>query len=348
MPWWREKIYYRRIFYVLLAVFAAFLVYLVRGILPAFLLAGVLVYLLNPLVDAVEKKGTRRVPAILLVYLAAVTIAAALVLYVAPRMVEQLNSLARAIPVYTEQAQALGADIEERYTRAGLPGEMKEIIDHQFNRMEKELLTIAERAAAGIMGLVGHLFNIFLAPILAFYLLKDLGHFKSEFTRLLPVRWRMDALELLHDINRVLRSYIQGYLLVCVIVGVVTGLTLAFLGVDFALTLGIFAGLTELIPYFGPVIGAVPAVSLALLESKWLALKVVLVFLVIHQLEGNILSPKILGDRVGLHPLAVIVFLLAGGKLYGLAGMLLAVPTAAVLKIFISFAWRKLSHVSQN
>lgn len=346
MPWWREKKYYRRIFYALLGALIALLIYLVRGLLPAFLLAGVLVYLLSPLVDAVERKGTRRVTAILLVYLAAVIVAAAVALYGAPRMVGQLNSLAKAIPVYTTQAQVLSSDIEKRYAGAGLPREMKEIIDHRINRVEKELLSMAERAAAGIMGLVGHLFNIFLAPILAFYLLKDLGHFKSEFTRLLPVRWRMDALELISDVNRVLRSYIQGYLLVCVIVGIVTGLTLAVLGVDFALTLGIFAGLTELIPYFGPVIGAVPALSLALLESKWLALKVLLAFLIIHQLEGNILSPKILGDRVGLHPLAVIVFLLAGGKLYGLTGMLLAVPAAAVLKIFISFAWRKLSSVS--
>ncbi len=120
-----------------------------------------------------------------------------------------------------------------------------------------------------------------------------------------------------------------------------TTAAMALLGVEFALMLGIFAGLAEIIPYFGPIIGAVPAVGLAILKSKWLAVKVAIAFLVIHQLEGNIISPKILGDKVGLHPLVVIFSLLAGGELYGLPGMLLAVPAAAILRVIVRFALQK-------
>jgi predicted PurR-regulated permease PerM len=139
-----------------------------------------------------------------------------------------------------------------------------------------------------------------------------------------------------------LGSFIRGYFLVAAIVGGLTAIAMALLGLEFALMLGIFAGLAELIPYFGPVIGAVPAIGLAVLQSKWLAAKVALAFFVIHQLEGNIISPKILGDKVGLHPLMVIFSLMAGGELYGLAGMLLAVPVAAVLRVVVVFVYIKI------
>ncbi len=343
MSWWSKRVYHRRLFYGLLIVLVLLFLYIIRSVLPAFVLAGVLVYLLSPIVDAVEKRGARRVTAILVVYLAMAIVGASIGLYGMPRLVGQLNTLSSTVPVYARQVQEISEDIQARYTRAGLPREMKEIIDGQIKKAEEEILSLAEKAAAGMIGLVGHIVSIFLAPVLAFYILKDLGDFKSEFTKVIPVHWRMDVLELFSDINRVLKSYIQSYLLVCLVVGLLAGITLAALGVEFALTLGIFAGLTELIPYFGPVIGAVPAVALALLSSKWLAIKVVFAFFVIQQLEGSVISPKLLGDRVGLHPLAVIVILFAGGRLYGLTGMLLAVPTAAVLKIFLTFTWRKLA-----
>lgn len=341
VSWWKEKTIRRKLFYVLIFTGALYIFYLIRSILPAFLLAGVLVYLLSPLVDAVERRGQKRVSSILVVYLAMVVVGSAIGLYGLPRLVGQLHTLAGTVPLYTRQVQEMSEVFQERYTRAGLPREMKDIIDARINQLESKILSMAERAAAGMVGLLGHIVNILLAPVLAFYILKDLGRCKSEFARHIPLSWRMDVLELLGDVNRVLKNYIQGYLLVCLVVGLLVGLTLAALGVEFALTLGIFAGLTELIPYFGPVIGAVPAVALALLTSKWLAVKVVVAFFVIQQLEGNVISPKVLGDRVGLHPLAVIIFLFAGGQLYGLTGMLLAVPAAAVLKIFLSFARRK-------
>jgi predicted PurR-regulated permease PerM len=115
---------------------------------------------------------------------------------------------------------------------------------------------------------------------------------------------------------------------------------MALLGEVFALMLGMFAGLTT-DTIFRPYFRGCPAVCLALLESKWLAVKVIAAFFIIHQLEGNIISPKILGDRVGLHPLVVIFSLLAGGELYGLAGMLLAVPVAAVLRVIVNFIFHK-------
>ncbi|MCL5057781.1 MAG: AI-2E family transporter [Actinobacteria bacterium] len=342
MPRWNRGEGCRRVFIILLAGLFLYSAFIVRGIMVSFLLAGVLVYLFNPLVDRLESRGCGRTSAILLVYAAAAIIVAGVSLYGIPRGVGQLDRLVVAIPAYTGQVQEISRSIEAKYSRAGLPVEMKEIIDERINWVEARALSLVNRAISGMVSLLGHLFSILLAPVLAFYLLRDFNRFKEDFYTVVPHRWQNDVVILAGDINLVLDRYIRGYLLVCLIVGVLTGTAMFLLGVEFAFILGVFAGLTEIIPYFGPFIGSLPAVLLALLTSKWLALKVVIAFLVIQQLEGSVISPKILGDRVGLHPLAVILALLVAGELFGLPGMLLAVPSAAIIKILLVFTWKKL------
>jgi predicted PurR-regulated permease PerM len=139
--------------------------------------------------------------------------------------------------------------------------------------------------------------------------------------------------QLLTQINAVLSGFIRGHLLVALIVALISFLGLSILQVDFALLIGFTAGILDIVPYFGPIIGALPAVVIALLESPLKALYVIVLFFIIHQLESTIVSPKILGDRVGLHPLAVVFVLLAGGQLAGIVGVLLAVPVTAGFKI---------------
>jgi predicted PurR-regulated permease PerM len=342
LPWWNRRESYRKGLIILLAAFFIYAAFIVRGIMVSFLLAGVLVYLFNPLVDRLESRGNGRTLAILLVYAAAAILMAGVSLYGIPKVMGQLDRLVVAIPAYTEQVQELSRSIEARYARAGLPGEMKSIIDQRINWVEARVLALVNRAISATVSLLGHLFSILLAPVLAFYLLRDFSRFKEDFFTVVPHRWQNDVVILAGEINTILDSYIRGYFLVCLIVGVLTGTAMYLLGVEFAFLLGVFAGLTEFIPYFGPFIGSIPAVLLALLTSKWLALKVAVAFLVIQQLEGCVISPKILGDRVGLHPLAVILALLVAGDLFGLPGMLLAVPCAAILKILLAFTWKKL------
>jgi len=341
MSWWRQRKLYRNILLFLLALVLLTVLFLVRGIFFSLLLAGALTYLFNPLVDRLEYRGTPRSWGILLVYTAAAIVVAAICLYGIPRIVGQLNHLVSAIPVYTGQIQEISGRFEARF-EAGLPEGMKNIIDDNINRIEQRMILLVNMAISGTINLLGQFFSLLLAPVLAFYLLRDFSRFKENFFSFMPHRWQNEAVILAGEINKVLVSYIRGYLLVSLVVGVLTGLAMFLLGVDFALILGLFAGLTEMIPYFGPFIGLLPAVSLALLESKWLALKVVIAFLVIQQLEGNIISPRLLGHRVGLHPLAVILALMVAGELFGLPGMLLAVPAAAILRILAVFFWQKL------
>lgn len=343
MTWWKERKTRRLLFFIILAFAFIYFFYLVRGLLFSFALAAFITYLLNPLVNAIERKGTPRVWAILLAYLALFFVMAGIALYGVPRLVEQLNGLLETIPLYTQQAREFIQSIQTRYIDLDIPEGMRQVVDERIHWLEENTLQLVRKAAAALIGTVGYVFKILLAPVLSFYFLKDLDLIKRKAILAVPEEWREEVVELFKEINQVLGSFIRGYFWVAAVVGGLTAIAMAMLGLEFALMLGLFAGLTELIPYFGPAIGAIPAVGLALLKSKWLGVQVALVFFIIHQLEGNIISPKILGDKVGLHPLAVIFSLLAGGELYGLVGMLLAVPTAAVFRVILKFIYLKVT-----
>ncbi len=342
VPWWKKRSNIRKFFVIVLAAISLFVLYLVRDVAVPFLLALVLFYLLNPIVDRIELQGVKRTWAILIVYLAVTFIVSSVFIFWLPQIMHQLNRLLEAVPTYAADIEKIINNLEFRYSHAGLPNGVKEIIDSRIQWLENRVLALVNRIIFGIISLTEHLFGILLAPVIAFYMLRDAGRLKEDFFSLIPVSWQNDVVILFGDINHVLNSYVRGYLYISTIVALLTGLGMFALGIEFALLLGLFAGLTELIPYFGPFIGALPAVLLALSDSHWLALKVIAVFLVIQQLEGSVISPKILGDKVGLHPIAVIASLLVGGKLFGLPGMIMAVPMAAIIRILISFILYKI------
>lgn len=336
--------------YMLLAVLAAasiYFLYLVRVIFLSLALAVLLVYLINPVVVAVEKKGTPRVWAIAIVYLALTILFVSLILYGMPYFLVQMDNLAEALPRYIRQAQQLVENLQAGYARAGIPEVIRNLIDQRLVNLEGYLVALVNGIVEGILGMAGYLLNVLLAPVLAFYLLRDAEAIKARIINFIPAGLRGDALHLGHEIDQVLNNFVRGYLLVGLIVGALTAGALSLLGLEFAIMLGIFAGIMEFIPYFGPFIGAVPAVALAGIQSWWLVLKVVIVFVIIQQLESIVISPKILGNRVGLHPVLVIMALLAGGQLYGLVGVLVAVPIVAVLKVVAVFVWRRMALSSE-
>ncbi len=343
MPWWTEKRTYRILFVSLLFALASYFIYLIRGLFLPVALAIVLVYLLNPMVDRMERRGTSRVVAILILYLGVIIIVTSVLMYGIPRMVNQLESLGQAIPTYTDQVEDTVRSIQQRFAHSAVPPGIQQIMDERIRWAEAKLMEVARKGADLLLALVGNLLNFALAPVLAFYIMKDLQFIKQRGASLVPKQCYSDACRLAREVDHIFACFIRGHLTVVVIVGMLTGLAFAVIGLEFATMLGVIAGLAELIPYFGPFIGAVPAVALALLESKWLALKVILAVFIIQQLEGNIISPKILGDSMGLHPLTIILVLLAGGHLFGLVGMLLAVPLAAITRVAVCFIWEKLS-----
>jgi len=341
LPWWRRKKNYWIIFAAIMAVFMVYFIYLLRGIFLSLILAVVITYLFYPMVRAVENKGVSRTSAIFLVYAAMSFIVAGLLLYGMPYIIAQLYRVAEAVPGYAAQVQGFTASLQIEYARAGIPETLRRIIDERIGWLENILVEQAERVVETLLGLAGYVFNIILAPVFAFYLLKDIELFTDRTVSFIPPHSRTDVLALGSEISKIIDSFVRGYLLVSLIVGLLTGLAMTVLNMEFALMLGIFAGLTNLIPYFGPLIGAIPAIALALLVSKWMVLKVAIAYLVIQQIESAVIGPRIIGKRVGLHPLFVILVLLAGIQLYGLTGLILSVPLAAILRVIFQFTLRK-------
>ncbi|KKM09290.1 hypothetical protein SY88_19675 [Clostridiales bacterium PH28_bin88] len=311
----------------------------VRFILPPFFLAVVLAYLLNPMVELIQGKGFSRVSAILIVYFSCIFFTYLLVAYGFPVFLRELDVFAEAIPDYTLRVQSLVREFYQRYQRIDIPESVRQVIDETLVGLEASLTAGVRQLAQATINFFTQLMSLMLAPVLTFYLLKDAEHINRRLAAVIPVSWRTHVLPLWEEVDRVLMKFIRGHLLVASMVGVLTSLGLALVGVKFYLLLGIIAGIADLIPYFGPIIGAIPAVGLALLNSSQQALYVLLVMVVVQQVENNLLSPTILGDSVGLHPVVVIFVLLAGGHLFGILGMLLAVPLTAILRIIVNYLY---------
>lgn len=323
-----------------------FFLFLVRDILTPFLLAAALAYLANPLVNAFERREIPRSLAIILVYTVFV-VAAVLTIYgLIPAWTRELNAVLLNLPLMAQQIERSTLNWVNNLVR--LPGSelLKEVITVSIHRGEMILENLSARVLDSLLGLFPRAFNLILAPFLAYYLLRDQELIRTTLLSLVPHDKRHDVQDVLREVNRVIAGFLRGQIIVSIFVGSFIGLALLLLQVDYALLIGAFAGLLDIIPYFGPIIGAIPAVALALLKSPVTALWVIVAFVAANQIESMVLQPRIVGGHVGLHPLTVIFAILAGGKLLGIWGMLVAVPLTAAIKVLANYGLDKL--ISSN
>ena len=321
---------------------AMLLLFKVRTILGPFFLAFILAYLLNPLVVALERHQINRKRSILIVFSLIIAVVITIIFLILPTLYNELSKLAvilpNAIQLFTERVDGL----REQFKATGLPSRVALVLDQHLGQGE---VIIANRLNLFLANLPKALSTVtlyILSPVIAIYFLADWNSLGVRFNRIIPQRWRMEWRRLWQDINHVIRQFVRGDLVVAVIVGILIGIGVKLVGMEYALLIGLICGIFDLIPYFGPVIGAVPAVLLALTKSPAMAFKVALIILIVQQLEGNVITPKLMGDSVGLHPLWVVFALLAGGELAGIWGMLFAVPVAAVIRVVFNHIYFRL------
>lgn len=307
-------------------------------ILEPFIIAIIIAYILNPLVVVFEKRRVSRGLAILLLYAIFFAFVFLAGVWTIPGLIAELQKLMVMLPEYSEQAQAFIRHLYSDYQRFALPESLRVALDENIMFFQRSLQHLLERVTAALLGFFSHFFILLLVPLLVYYFLRDMDHLKHTLVALFPAKYRQRVLVAGSEIDVALGAYLRGLLLICFLVGLLTYLGLRLLGVEFALILGIIYGMTNIIPYFGPLIGALPAVFIALLDSPLLALKVVGVMVAVQQLDSHLISPQVLGRSLGLHPLAVILALLTGGQLFGLPGLILAVPLAAMLRIVLRHA----------
>jgi sporulation integral membrane protein YtvI len=324
-------------FLLLIILIAVYLLYLVRVILLPFILAIVLAYLLDPLVSYIEEKGISRTLSILLVYASVITGLFLALFYGLPVIIKELVVFGETVPIYTRQIQDTLKEFYANYQRIEIPESLRQVINENINNLENLLISSLDSMAEKTVGFFSGIIIFLIAPILAFYIMNDKKNIYTKLVSIFSVRWRKEIGLLWKEIDRTLTKFIRGHLLVALIVGLMTTIGLLIINVKFAILLGIIAGLFDLIPYFGPIIGVIPALFVALLDSKSKVLYIILLTIVIQQIEANLLSPKILGESVGLHPLTVIFVVLVGGHLFGFIGLIAAVPITAVVRIIFNY-----------
>lgn len=328
---------------VLASVIAIAIVYLTRSAFVPFILAIVISYVTMPFVRYLQRHEVPKVPAILIIYLALVVAVVIVILFIVPRLSAELNGLIDIVPKQARRVRDFVEDVSNRYSRITIPDGIRKVIDDTIQKGEGVVLDFASRLGDAILGMFSHLLSLVIAPVLAFYITKDIDALRESAIRWIPASKRDYVVTLLKDIDEVIGEFIRGQLIVCTIVGVLTAIALYVLGVQFAIILGMIVGIVDIIPYFGPLIGMLPCVAVALLQSPRLALYTAVTFVAIQQIESSIISPKIVGDRVGLHPLLIIFALLSGEKLLGFAGLVLAVPVAAIIKVVLQHSWLRIT-----
>jgi predicted PurR-regulated permease PerM len=288
---------------------------------------------------------SRLVPRKLAILVSFVLLAGLLVLAVVvivPILVEQLGALVAALPGIArsigERLPSLLAPLAERGLLPGTPGEFIDNLERDLLGFVRNLGLRILRALGGIIaGAFGTAITLFGIVFIAVYLLADSRRFHALFLRAAPRRYRRDAGQLWDAFTFTLSRYLAGLGLSLAIQGVLSAVVLFLLGVPYALLLGAWVSVTALIPYVGAWIGGVPAVLLALSISPTKALLTAILFLVIQQLEGNVLTPRIQGQAVRVHPILVFLAVIAGGELAGIPGIIFAVPALAMLRVVFDF-----------
>lgn len=337
--------WYRRGLLAFLTVFGLWILWVARPILTPFVFAFVLSYLLAPPVEFFSRFGLRRYAAILLVYTLLAMGVAAVVLYLAPLLFRESFEVVRRVPGWAMSAQNAWSYWLTVFHEAPVPAALRGLMNQTATHLQHALFGVLKGMMGTAFGLVPGVLSLLIAPILAFYVLKDLDRIRLRFWALLPIDWHPAAYKMGLDVDRVLNGFIRGQLLVALTVGILSAAWMAVLHIPFALLVGFLSAVTDIIPYVGPIVGALPAIALALTISPLQAVWVVLGFLTIHQLEGAVIGPKVMGDSVGLHPLMVIFAILAGGELAGVTGLLLAVPATAVLKVVFGHLYQRFTLV---
>lgn len=340
-----ERKHYSFLILILLLIIIIALLYAYRDILfkhfTPIIWAIILSYLLNPVVHRLMEFDISRVWSVVIIYSGIFTVIILFGLTVTPRLTKEIRGLIEVLPQYTNEVFEFINTIYEEYVINidSLPPEfigVEVAIREYLNATQIFIVDFFRQITEKGLNFFSNIVSIVLIPIYGFYFLKDAKYFKRKIVLAIPMKVRSEVIAIGRDINKLLNKFIRGQLIIAAIVGMMSIIALLLLEVDFAFLIGTIAGIANIIPYFGPIIGSIPAVIVAFIDDPIKAIWVIFSFFIIQQIESAVLSPKIVGDSVGLHPVIVILVLLIGGQLFGLPGLLFAIPITASIKIILN------------
>ncbi|WP_235864002.1 AI-2E family transporter [Sutcliffiella halmapala] len=299
-----------------------------------FFISIFITYLLHPFVEHTHNRGLPRPFAILIIYLLFFG-GIGLVGYKGiPVIIDQLWELSDNFP---RLAKTYSDWIKQIHiSTSSWPDGIHDRVDKTFAEFEEMLSNLLVKVINGLKGILNSIFILIVIPFIVFYLLKDYDQVKKTVWYVTPRKWRKPGMAFLNDVDKSLGSYIRGQLTVCLVIGLLATISLWLTGMKYPLVLGVIIAITNIIPYFGPIIGAFPAVIIAATMSVKMVFIVILIIFGLQFVEGNILSPLIVGKSLHIHPVLIILALIIGGEIAGVIGLILAVPIFAVLKVTIT------------
>ncbi|WP_377889882.1 AI-2E family transporter [Alkalihalobacillus sp. R86527] len=306
--------------------------------------AGVFYYLLRPVIALLEKAKIPRPLGILIVYLALAGGVTGLVFSIGPILTEQFNSLAKGAP-------ALVADFQDALVRwesnpyiANLLQSDMVSVDGLTERISGSIGDISSSFGNYLLSFLNIVTDvvvgIVLLPFILYYMLKDGKKLMPSMLRFVPRAHREEGAKILEDMDDALSGFIQGQLIVSLFIGTFVYVWYVIIGLDYALILAFIALFLNVVPFIGPIIGTAPGVIVGFIQSPLTAVYVIIGVIVIQQIESNLISPQVMGRRLDIHPLTIILLLLVASSLAGFLGLILAIPTYAVLKVIATHTYR--------
>ncbi|GAB4073873.1 cell elongation protein CozEb [Barrientosiimonas marina] len=321
------------------------LITIASTILPPFILAFIAFYLLNPIVDLLERLHIYRIWGIVIIILALSGILTGLILLMAPAVESQVKDLVSRLPAYVQQ---LGEGIDSWLQQSFLAPYYQQgyaWLTSNLSNISSQVGNYIGGAVEGFQNVASTITSVVAViitfPIILFFMLKDGGQFKRFFLNLLPPKYRNEVNKILQNMDVQVGSYIQGQIIVATCIGILLYIGYLIIGLDYAITLAIIAAITSVVPYLGPMIAITPAIIIAIVDSPIMLLKLGIVWAAVQFLEGNFISPNVMGKTMQVHPLSIILVLLVAGNLFGVVGVILGIPGYAILKVIVVFLFEK-------
>lgn len=321
------------------------LVVILSNIIAPAILALLLYYLFSPLIDFLEKRGLKRIYGVILLYVLILVILIVGIGSLYPLLADQVTDFLDDFPQLfgsvNDSIRSFSSDLPFSNSIEGFIDQGQEFIRNIPNNTQ-EYLTEGFTGLSRIVTSVSNVVvTLVVAPIILFFLLKDDEEFFNAFLDITPPKWRNHLIEISTAINSQVSAYVKGQLIVATALAIMAFAGFTIIGLEYNGVLAAITGITSVVPYLGPLIAFTPALVIAISTSWWMVVKLLIVWVLVQFLEGNVIQPNVMGKQLDIHPLTIIIVLLVAGDLLGLVGLILGVPLYAILRVLVRFSFRQ-------
>lgn len=336
--------------------------------LSSVIIAIIFAYIINPIVNYLERKGVKRQFGVIIVYISAILIFGILIVSVIPKTINEVSNLLTSLPgmvdtlirefnnflssvfakfnielpknfinIYKETNPKVNGNVETPQIVSNILESIKGTINDLIVKVQGSLMGSLSNVISKLYGFLTSAFRLVLIIIFSFYFSVDKERFMLRVKKAIPNKHREDISYLTKNIDIALQQFIRGRMLMAIFVGLLTMIYLLVLRVDFAIIIGLITCVADIIPFIGPFLGCAPAVLFAFMDSPMKALWVLILFVIVQWVENNILAPKLIGDSTGLNPLVILISIIIGGGIFGVWGMVISVPLTSIIFILVDF-----------